>query len=88
DTLGGNKIGYVVLTPRGAKPPFRADPVEAFKAELDGGGEYQQVGTWTETRDWDKGVAFARFAIRPNGELHLDLCKADNSVLGYRYKKK
>jgi hypothetical protein len=68
---------------------YYLDPLrfEAFKAELDGGGEYQQTANWTEKRDWGKGVAFARWAVRPNGEFELRLCKADNSTLGYRYKK-
>jgi hypothetical protein len=69
---------------------YYIDPLrfEAFKAELDGGGEYQQTDTWTEkNRDYNKGAAYVQWAVRPNGEFELRLYKADNSMLGYRYKK-
>ncbi|GHV76951.1 hypothetical protein AGMMS49942_17720 [Spirochaetia bacterium] len=69
---------------------YSLDPArfEAFKAELDAGGEYAQTDTWTEKRDWERDKTFAQWAVRPNGEFDLRLCKADNSVLGYRYEKK
>jgi hypothetical protein len=68
---------------------YYLDPLhfEAFKAELDVGDEYAQIDTWNEKRTWEQGKTFARCAIRADGTLQLDLCKADNSVVGYRYKK-
>jgi hypothetical protein len=58
-----------------------------FKAELDASGEYVQTENWTEDeRCWGQGLTFARFAERPDGTVVLDLCKKDNSVVGYRYK--
>ncbi|GHV93608.1 hypothetical protein AGMMS50268_41110 [Spirochaetia bacterium] len=60
---------------------------EEFKAELDAGGEYYQTDSWNSTRDWDRGVTFVRFEVRPDGRFQLELCKADNSVIGYGYKK-
>ena len=65
------------------------DPLrfEEFKAELDAGGEYYQTDSRTSARNWDLGVTFARFAVRPDGRFQLDLCKADNSVIEYGYKK-
>jgi hypothetical protein len=65
------------------------DPLrfEAFKTELDAEGNYKQVDSWTGMRDWDKGTAFARFAVRPDGSFELELGKEDNSRIGYRYQK-
>jgi hypothetical protein len=139
DTIAGDKIGYVVITPRGAREPLRQDAVEvflkvkppkeapvtlgltldeslraymgpspqtwgdlgnvsvyyldpphfeAFKAELDAGGEYTQTNSWTDkNRDWERGKTFAQWDARPNGEFELRLMKEDNSIVGYRYTK-
>lgn len=69
---------------------YRLDPAsfDVFKAELDAGGEYSQSGSWNErNRDWGRGEAFARWSVRPDGTFNLDLCRADNSVAGYNYRK-
>jgi hypothetical protein len=57
-----------------------------FKVELDTGGKYHQTNEWNETRDWDTGKAFARWAARDDS-YELDICNADNSRSGYRYEK-
>jgi hypothetical protein len=60
----------------------------AFKAELDAGGEYAQYEDWTDpNRNWERGQTFARFSIRPNGTVQVDLNKADNTETGARYNK-
>jgi hypothetical protein len=64
--------------------PLRLDEL---KAELDAGGEYAQDGSNEYNRDWEQGKTFARLAVRPDGRVQLDLCKDDNSVVEYRYKK-
>jgi hypothetical protein len=68
---------------------YYLDPLrfDEFKAELDAGGEYLESDSWTENRDWDEGLSFVQWAVRPNGEFVLRLCNADNSVIGYNYKK-
>lgn len=69
---------------------YYLDPLrfEKFKAELDAGGEYLQADSWTQkNRDWERGRAFARGAVRPDGRFQLELCTEDNSVIGYMYKK-
>ncbi|GHU01557.1 hypothetical protein FACS1894147_01630 [Spirochaetia bacterium] len=65
--------------------PLRFD---AFKAELEALGEYQQDGGRTFTRDWDRGTAFARLGVRTDGRLEMALAKANNSTSEYRYTKK
>lgn len=77
---GGGKIAYVWLL-----DPQKFD---AFKAELDAGGEFSQIDAWEETRDWWQGRLFVRWAQEPDGKYLLQLCKADNSVSAYRYEKK
>jgi hypothetical protein len=70
-------------------PVYYLDPLrfDAFKAELDAGGEFRQFDQWTGTRDWEQGKTFARWAARPNGVFDLSLCTADNTEAGYRYRK-
>jgi hypothetical protein len=59
----------------------------AFKAELDAGGEYTQIDEWTEeNRTWDRDRAFARWAVKSEGTSELDLCRADNSQDVYGYE--
>jgi hypothetical protein len=73
------KVTYVYLL-----DPLR---FEEFKAGLDAEDEYVQTDNWTENnRDGDRGRAFARFAVRPDGRIELALGKEDNSVVWYRYK--
>ncbi|GHT68978.1 hypothetical protein FACS1894110_17590 [Spirochaetia bacterium] len=61
---------------------------EEFKAELEAGGEYQQIDSWNDdNRDWERGKTFARLSVRRDGAVELDLCREDNSRSGYRYKK-
>ena len=64
-----------------------ANRFNAFKAELDNGGEYRQTDSWTENRDWDRGRLFARLAVLPDGRLRLELCRANNSNNAYIYRK-
>lgn len=65
--------------------PFR---FEDFKAELDAGGEYVESGSWTnDNRDWEREKIFLRGVELPDGSFNLELCKLDNSVVGYNYKK-
>ncbi|GHU97102.1 hypothetical protein FACS189483_02120 [Spirochaetia bacterium] len=65
------------------------DPLrfEAFKAELDAGGEYVQDSDENYTRDWDRGKTFARWVVRSDGRLQLTLANADNSTFEYSYTK-
>jgi hypothetical protein len=66
------------------------DPLqfEEFKAELDAGGEYAQVESRTqENRGWEQGKTFVRWSARPDGTFQLELCKDDNSINRYNYKK-
>jgi hypothetical protein len=64
------------------------DHFAAFKDELDAGGEYSQEGEeWTYTRDWDLRKSYVRWAERPDDKFELNLCKSDNSVIGYSYTK-
>jgi hypothetical protein len=61
---------------------------EEFKDELDALDEYYQDDDWTEDdRDWERGQTFARWAERPDGTFQLQLCKSDNTEIGYRYRK-
>jgi len=68
---------------------YNLDPnrFNEFKAELDNGGEYRQVESGTYNRDWEQGQLFARLVVRPNSRLSLELCRADNSVVGYNYTR-
>jgi hypothetical protein len=65
------------------------DPLhfEEFKVEIDAMDEYYQADSWTYTRDWEKGMTFARWAARADGTFELTLCKKNNSTPSYRYKK-
>jgi hypothetical protein len=64
------------------------DRFEAFKAELEAGGEYSITDdSWNDTRDWDTGMTFVRWAVKPNGRCDLELCKEDNSRVGYTYQE-
>jgi len=66
-----------------------ANRFNEFKAELDAGGEYRQADSWTDNnRDWNRGLLFARLGVLPDGRLNLDLGRADNSLVGYRYTKR
>jgi hypothetical protein len=62
---------------------------DAFKTELDAGGEYVQDNEDEHeyTRDWDKGKTFARLTKKSNDRVQLTLAKADNSTLDYDYTK-
>jgi hypothetical protein len=64
---------------------------DAFKDELEAGGEYIRYDSENYTRDWDTGKAFARVGVRTNtddgSKIELNLAKADNSTLNYRYIK-
>jgi hypothetical protein len=62
---------------------------DAFKAELDAGGEYVQDDDDENefTRDWDTGKEFARLGKKPDDRVQLTLAKADNSTLEYHYTK-
>jgi hypothetical protein len=60
----------------------------AFKAELDAGGEYNPVAIWTEkNRDWDRDKTFARWVVTP-ADFELWLYKKDNSLVRYTYLPK
>ncbi|GHU77464.1 hypothetical protein FACS189461_5810 [Spirochaetia bacterium] len=61
---------------------------EAFKAELDALGDYQQNGSSHENRDWDQGKTLARLGKIPNDRVLLTLARADNSTFDYEYTKK
>jgi hypothetical protein len=68
---------------------------EDFKSELDAGGEYTCYEDDTYPRTWEQDMAFARWIEYPDdfdwhgqvGARRLDLCKEDNTVVEYRYKK-
>jgi hypothetical protein len=60
---------------------------DAFKSELDAGGKYSQIDSWNNTRDWNMGKAFVTLAVRDDGGFYLEHCKADNSCIGFKYKK-
>jgi hypothetical protein len=77
---GEDKVTYV----------YYLDPLQfdAFKAELDAGGEYYETGSRTEkNRDWEQGQTLARGAVRADGRFELQLGTEDNSVVGYTYEK-
>jgi hypothetical protein len=62
---------------------------DAFKAELDAGGEYVQDenSRGEYIRDWDTGKSFARLGKRSNDTVVLTLANADNSTFDYDYTK-
>jgi hypothetical protein len=59
-----------------------------FKRDLERIGKYTLVEEWEDTRDWDKGLYFARWAERPDGSFILELSKANNENIGYAYVQK
>jgi hypothetical protein len=66
---------------------FDPSSFEDFRAELEATGKVSQTDYWTYTRDWDMGKEFARWAVRADGSLQLELCEASNSSIVYMYKK-
>jgi hypothetical protein len=62
---------------------------DAFKAELDAGGEYvlDEDDDPKYTRDWDTEKDFARLGKRPGNRVQLTLANADNSTFDYYYTK-
>jgi hypothetical protein len=57
----------------------------ACKAEIDQLSPYELDDTWNETRNWMRGLEFASLAIQSDGTIEIELNKADNSHIRYRY---
>jgi hypothetical protein len=78
ETWDGEKVDVYYLDPLLSKK---------FKAELEAGGEYKQTGSWTEKRDWMKGLSYAQWAVHSNGAFLLELANKDNTQIYYEYKR-